>query len=306
MRRVELTAAFSECGLSYEVLQARDVKHEYEPIDGDWIEGDDRDIQFTPEIRKKLQGDSEARKALVYEAPDDASSIDPTENTIDPNSQQSPLLRWKKEVFYFRRMIIVWDPIWNFTFRALMCRCIIGELSEGSQAPPMNFSTDQVCPRHAPRWWNMGHLASHMRQRDYSKDPYFDQFGGYDMFRYYAVQTGGPFSSFHLDHDKFLPGHQLEHIGQQLKMSETEDTRRAALEYEKELYKSSLKWVQKRQKGGFDPELLDWTKEWQQLVEKLRPDINEPDREKLRWKNIKVKTENSVTKVGGWEIMLEV
>lgn len=225
----------------------------------------------------KLQQDPEFRKAFLDETPPErpADSLD-DQRTCD-DSQCAAFLPWKDEDLFFRRMIIVWDPIWNITSRAMMCRCILDEVAPGSHAPRIDIPVEFLCPRHAPRWWNAEDKAAAMPLRDYSSDPYFDKFGGYDMFRYYVLNTGGPFSAFHLDRDKLMPDHEFKHMQEQAHTVETEESFNAAREYEKELYKYSKSWVEKGRKAGFDPGRLEWARKWQQVIEARRPDINEPE-----------------------------
>ncbi|KAH8193571.1 hypothetical protein TruAng_012263 [Truncatella angustata] len=80
-----------------------------------------------------------------------------------------------------RNLIVKWEPIVNFVHRYIFCRCVI-RLSTPSRS---RFDPEQVilvfddCPRHnnqGLKWKDYGDLVVN------SEDPYFDQYGGYDVF----------------------------------------------------------------------------------------------------------------------------
>ncbi len=216
-------------------------------------------------------------------------------------------LPWKQQALCFRRMVIVWDLNFNFTSCVTLCRCIMFEASRGSRALRIDSEEELICPRHAPRWWNAERYAQEFPAEDYSNDPYFDKFGGYAMFRYYAVSTGGPYSSLHLDHDRPIPKYEFEYMQQQAITLETEETLKAARAYEKEVYRHSKVWVERLTKAGrFDPKFLQRTREWQQKLEDKRPDIMELDSDEVCWKDTRRKWRFSITNDGGLEVEWEL
>lgn len=226
-----------------------------------------------------MQQDPEFREVFLRKVPSESPSSSSTGDRTSVPAQHSTFLPWTHEAL---RMIIVGDPIFNITSRAIMCRCIVAEASRRSRAPRIDIPVEIVCPRHAPPCWNAEKDALEMPQRDYSNDPYFEKFGGYGMFRYHAVSTGGPYCAYHLDHEKLIPTYELEHMRQKAFALEAEETVKAARDYEKELYEHSKAWVEKREETGrFGPELLQWARDWHQMLEDTRPDISEPDPDTL-------------------------
>ncbi|KAK6193348.1 hypothetical protein LQW54_012556 [Pestalotiopsis sp. IQ-011] len=81
-----------------------------------------------------------------------------------------------------RSLIAKWEPILNVVYRYVFCRCVV-RLSTPSRSrfdPEVVSLVYDVCPRHN---------VTGVRRRDYGDlisnrdDPYFDQYGGYDVFR---------------------------------------------------------------------------------------------------------------------------
>lgn len=114
--------------------------------------------------------------------------------TEKPSTQQAPhasnrKFEWEKEQLYFRRMKIVWEPIWGFVWRSLVCRCIVEESSRAKDAPRLDCITPEVCPIHchAKVKSKFSKTFSRVYGQIYTKPEddraYYEQYGGYDVFR---------------------------------------------------------------------------------------------------------------------------
>jgi len=109
-----------------------------------------------------------------------------------------------------RRITFKWEPIFNVVCRYAVCRCIIW------RSTPSGFFLDTgeitvlfslTCPRHN----KLGVCFPDYGDLDYRDDPYFNRFGGYDLFRY-LVSTHWPTVRESLGDDKFLSDEELKKI----------------------------------------------------------------------------------------------
>jgi hypothetical protein len=104
-----------------------------------------------------------------------------------------------------RRLTIKWEPIFNIVHRYLHCRCVIRLSTPSRLSEEITILVFGICPRHNiqgvshPDYGNI----------DYRKDPYFDQFGGYDSFRA-VIFLSVPRIYELLGGERFLPEDQFE------------------------------------------------------------------------------------------------
>lgn len=162
------------CGLSYMVAEAGAT--DYEPMDGYFSVTPCERLTWVPG-----QTDSDHPDPLKY-AEHDPGRDDGKERLVESlQSDADEYCRWEKEELYFRRIVSVFDPIFNFVYRNMFCRCILGVTSLASTAPRMDFLTTAICPNHTPRKRQPDIEAMKMTP-DYNKDPYFDKYGGYQAF----------------------------------------------------------------------------------------------------------------------------
>jgi len=169
------------CQLEYVIEESGDV--ELDLIDAYWP-SDDYDVgRYTWTGRSRAS--TQHQKTEIQE---------PARKTTQPDLPQAHhnevcKLEWENEELYFRRMYIVWQPIFVFVWRSLVCRCILEESSRSKAAPRCDLLILDPCPTHSrerlnPK--NAEYFAKHC-SRVYTKleddREYFQQYGGYDVFR---------------------------------------------------------------------------------------------------------------------------
>ena len=107
--------------------------------------------------------------------------------------------------FVCKRLIVKWEPIFNYVHRYLYCRCVIRLSTPSRIVEEQTFLTVAPCPRHN----KVG--VSHLDYGDinYHEDEYFDRFGGYPSFQgmIYAFIPG---IYELLGGEVFLPDEQVE------------------------------------------------------------------------------------------------
>lgn len=167
-----------KCGSSYFVAEAGAV--EYEPLDGLWI-GEGESVQ-----NSRHSNESKARRATTACA---RLEEDDTCESAEPDAQGQDIFipydarEENNDERYFKWMLMVYDPIFNFVCRNVFCRCILGAVSFSSNAPQIDVLSVQACPRHAKSGVRPNYDAVVRTSNDYNYDPYFDQFGGYKNFQ---------------------------------------------------------------------------------------------------------------------------
>lgn len=108
-----------------------------------------------------------------------------------------------------RRLVVKWEPLMNVTHRYVFCRCVLRRSTPSWLYPEATMLICAACPRHN----SVGIYFRDYGDIDYHRDPYFNQFGGYDAFRL-LVQ-------FSVNHDclgveKFLPHNAMQIAGENL------------------------------------------------------------------------------------------
>jgi hypothetical protein len=73
--------------------------------------------------------------------------------------------------------------MFNIVHRYAYCRCIVRLTSPASCEKEMTLLIVAECPRHNCK----GHSFLDYGNQDYRNDPYFDDFGGYDIFRFLVL-----------------------------------------------------------------------------------------------------------------------
>ena len=139
------------CSLHYNHITSNDL--EYSPIDG-YFTGQGNEDRMKYETQYVLKNQRHP----------------PWTETFDPLAEELLL----------QRVSIVFEPIWNITFRSFFCRCILREVQEASRAPRLDIEVAEVCPRHCQRKYPGNPI---LPNEDPCEDPYFNKYGGYDMFK---------------------------------------------------------------------------------------------------------------------------
>jgi hypothetical protein len=133
-----------------------------------------------------------------------------------------------------------WEPIYNIVHRYLFCRCVLRLSTPSRLVEEMTLHLAWVCPRHNTQGITF---------RDHSelalpcpKDPYFDQFGGYNAF-WALLHHYLPKLFDHLGGPKSIVGNQLEYGYVDLFRMEEHDkdaVRRIASDYWFEVIKAMV------------------------------------------------------------------
>ncbi|KAH7166373.1 hypothetical protein EDB81DRAFT_284783 [Dactylonectria macrodidyma] len=160
--------ACTSCGLSFR--QMRPSSYSYEPFDiriGTSQIYRDYKTKSRRVYRRSCGSAiiSEETSEPVPEAETGALSDEPNFPTID---------------LVCKRIIVQWEPIYRIVHRYVYCRCILRTNTPSHSAPEITMVTIATCPRHN----TSGIYFNDYGNVDYSKDPYFDGFGGYDYFQF--------------------------------------------------------------------------------------------------------------------------
>ena len=153
------------CSLQYSHINSDDLK--YTPIDAFFTgkgKGKEERIKYETQYVLKNQHHP------------------PWTETFDPGTEE----------LLFQRVSIVFEPTWNITHRSFLCRCILLEVQERSRAPRLDIEVDWVCPRHRLRKLPDNPILPNVNPYE---DPYFDMYGGYDMFKMWAFLNDFAFST---------------------------------------------------------------------------------------------------------------
>jgi hypothetical protein len=107
--------------------------------------------------------------------------------------------------FVCKRLIVKWEPIFNYVHRYVYCRCVIRLSTPSRIVQEQTFLTVAPCPRHN----KVG--VSHLDYGDinYHEDEYFNRFGGYRSFQGMLYAFIPKMYEF-LGGENFLPGEQVE------------------------------------------------------------------------------------------------
>lgn len=193
------------CSSLYYVSEAGEVN--YEPRDGFW-DGESKDLATDwniPELPKQKTADMHSKEESTESDPD--RTQDDSSATGDSERIES----YYSHELYFRCMVMVYDPIFNFACRNVFCRCILGLVSFTSKAPRIDIPSMIPCPRHTRRGVPECHEVLRAKF-NYHRDPYFDKFGGYDHFlqiaRYVNEST---IAVAFIDVEKIYPEEALNH-----------------------------------------------------------------------------------------------
>ena len=138
----------------------------------------------------------------------EASQTDPrsiSEPATTPVSKRSMFYDNPPIDFVCKRLIVKWEPIFNYVHRYLYCRCVIRLSTPSRIVKEQTFLTVAPCPRHN----KVG--VSHLDYGDinYHEDEYFDRFGGYRSFQGMIYAFTPQIYEF-LGAENFLPGEQVE------------------------------------------------------------------------------------------------
>jgi hypothetical protein len=142
------------CSLQYNHINSNDL--EYEPMDG-FFTGEGKDDRMKYETQYVLKNQHHP----------------PWTETFDPGTEELLL----------QRVSIVFEPIWNIVYRSFLCRCILWEVQEKSRAPRLDIEVDWVCRRHCRGKYPGNPILPNVNP---CEDPYFNKYGGYDMFKMWA------------------------------------------------------------------------------------------------------------------------
>ncbi|OIW23549.1 hypothetical protein CONLIGDRAFT_686477 [Coniochaeta ligniaria NRRL 30616] len=160
------------CGLSQRHVEPSDFPCELQDLASDF--------QSTRYRDHVLETRSKARKNLQ---PNLSRATQPA--TLLAQSDDTEPLRHKpsKETaidLVAHRVVVKWEPMMNIVHRYGWCRCIVRMTSPASCEKEMTLIVLNTCPRHN----SQGVSFSDYGNQDYHSDPYFDRFGGYDMFKF--------------------------------------------------------------------------------------------------------------------------
>lgn len=150
-----------------------------------------------------------------------------------------------------RSLVAKWEPMFNLVHRYVFCRCVIrlGTPSRSRFDPELVSLVLDVCPRHN---------VTGVQRKDYgdlisnSDDPYFDKYGGYDVFRAVTSAAGAAqeLGDFEMSKGEILgvlekvDRSTQEKIFEELKF----EVNGCLLEHGCELPADSVEYVKKRQK----------------------------------------------------------
>lgn len=200
------------CGTNYFVDEADEIAYGPEPIDGFWDGRGSKDLV----TRQSMSREANSETAKETEGLAHNSTTEETCRQGESQAQQSQVavasnatdIPHDRDEDYFKNMILVYDPIFNFVCRNIFCRCILGATSFTSQAPRIDILCINLpCPRHATAGFQVkrGYIADDF-ETDYDQDSYFDKFGGYQSFlkwaRYINQTT---IAQLFMDLDKLYP-----------------------------------------------------------------------------------------------------
>jgi hypothetical protein len=183
-----------QCGCLYYVAEAGEV--DYEPRDGFW-EGHSTDL-------KEWQIRSQSNQRQITMDAENSSALE-SEKIMEDHDRATH----SEDENYFRCMVMVFDPIWNVVCRNVFCRCILGATSFTSNAPRIDILSTVPCPKHARSGIRLRPDMVLPAIDDYSQDPYFDNFGGYENFKQIASHFNhGTLASALVDVDKICPAEE--------------------------------------------------------------------------------------------------
>jgi hypothetical protein len=171
-----LTARSKSCKLAFRAIDPTVFPGELEDLAEYGLNDEYRDHRLASFLKK----DATSRSSTAG-SPASASSADGLGKARQANPDHDPKIE-----LVCRRMVIKWEPFFNIVHRYMWCRCILRKTSPASCEKEMTFLVtpfQAVCPRHNSQgitFWDYGN-------DDYHDDPYFDRFGGYDMFRFLAL-----------------------------------------------------------------------------------------------------------------------
>ena len=240
-----------DCDLSYIVSEAGEV--EYEPQDGFW-RGEHTEIPpWKPSSSRKQKGNgSKPSNSTVNNV------IDPMEVPEDTDIENST--RKPNEELYFKTIVLVYDPIWNFVCRNVFCRCILGATCFTSNAPRIDILSSHACPRHKRS--GVRSLVKSITQ-NHEEDPYFSKFGGYQNFRKIArFLNDGTIALAFLDAENLCPATAID-VLEIFSLMETHSE--AVLEYRSEvLSKLEYHWEEsmKAECESVKPDCVQRVQEW--------------------------------------------
>jgi hypothetical protein len=176
-----LTRYSKNCGLEYFVEEVGDVEEDL--VDAFWG-NDDYDSRKHTWTQRSLDANEFERRKLPNFA----------ETTIQPDLPEAVndginLKKWENEELFFRRMCIVWQPIFVYVRRSFICRCILDESSRSKAAPRRDLVVSEPCLTHSHarmKDWLANRVANqsrHVYTKVEEDGEYFEKYGGYDVFR---------------------------------------------------------------------------------------------------------------------------
>ncbi|KUJ08875.1 uncharacterized protein LY89DRAFT_328516 [Mollisia scopiformis] len=179
------TKCFS-CG-----LEVRRVEPDAIPF-----EATDVSVGFGPDQYRKYQITSRKKTSPGTTPPATSAPETAKHNTFSDNPPID---------FVCKRLIVKWEPIFNFVHRYLHCRCVIRLSTPSHIEKEQTLLTFAQCPRHNETG------ATHLDygDLDYHSDKYFDRFGGYRSFQA-MIYAFAPNIYEILGREKFLAGEQID------------------------------------------------------------------------------------------------
>jgi hypothetical protein len=179
---------YCPCGYTYYVTQLG--QDDEEPIDGFWCGKQPKTLKdwqksaYSPIPPEEFfENDSGHSQRLV-----DVETERSASHREDDEETKYAVNPYDEEEDYFRTMIMVHDPIFNFVCRNIFCQCALGYTSISSNAPCINLPTAIPCPNHASTASRFCEHALHPSEKTAQGDAYFDQFKGRTAFLYGVAQ----------------------------------------------------------------------------------------------------------------------
>lgn len=246
-----------QCGCSYFISEAGDV--DCEPVDGFWTGK-----------ALALKDYKDSTNSMSWEETNcsgGTNGIKPLTGQHSEPAEAVPLIdefrKHSNDELYFRCMIMVYDPTFNYVCRNVFCRCILGASSLTSKAPPIEILCALACPNHARSGVRPMLAAVTCELVDYTRDPYFDKFGGYEAFIQIArCLNQHTIAIAFVDFRKLCPDDTLDEESITHVIEERSET---VSQYRREvLSKLRSHWqmhLEARYKGD-DPEFVSIVEEW--------------------------------------------
>ncbi|KAN0090555.1 hypothetical protein V8E51_019134 [Hyaloscypha variabilis] len=180
--------------------------HRVEP-DAIPFETEDISIGFSPNQYRDYILASRPKSSSASPAPNSKpTSSPPSPSKPKPKPRKLPALYADPPIdAVCKRLIVKWEPIWNFVHRYLHCRCILRLSTPSQLIAERTVLVFASCPRHN----STGLSHRDYGDIDYNTDRYFARFGGYKAFQgIIYLLAGNVFET--LGGERFLPKEQKD------------------------------------------------------------------------------------------------